>query len=451
MPYKTVTPTAEHPLILFTKTTRNQLQIKKFWHVTIEAHRTTKTVKGKQVDVEIPRLEEVWSTFAQPTTTNPDETSLSWSTPKRITPPNTSFAVIQYSQTDNNVKVNSVLNTSAARALQQLPQKLSDYLEFSTNPTHQFTLPQAHAVYWQLRSWLSNEWETQFLSLWPHIDTKNKANTYTATQTTQTTQTTFPRTIKEAVDVLTQQHTGPTINHEPPKLQWINPQPLISSQVIIPNISLRNIALPLSKPNQPADHAVGLRVTPVGPHNKRREVFFAKPSLPTPKNPTCEPFPVSPLKATVAILFQDTNPLSQTFAQPVIKSINIGNSSEEECANFFLEYQSNMSLDQLAQFEQPSTTNPTTVSPQPQRTPQMPTTLQCSHCGADFHPIRSTSKFCSPRCRIDNHSQGRRKNAPSAISTTNAVTQEQFRQQAATVATLEEKLDQLINLLSKQA
>ena len=372
------------PLVIVTKNERNQLIARKYWHVIPEENPYT-------------REEEIWSSYCRFSKSHSfKEEDFQWNTKKRYNKENSTVALLQYDTVAGTVDIHRVANLSKIRTKENLPEPIDKYLEFMLNPEHHFSLHQSQALCQQLRSWITPEQLNQFLALYP-----NAAKEYDKDSpdiiANQDNQDNYPTTVLDAYQLV--RHEAPVnVQYEDPTLLFIENQPTNSHPLTIPNLRPTNFRT--GRPMTVGTYSVSLHVTPEGKHNSRREVFYAND------------IPMSPLKSTVAILYADTNPKSATFNQPVIKSINIANSTQEEINQFLKDYGPNMNEQQRAQFatvprahpHQPATGEPLAMSEQP---------YFCAECGADFPPTRSTSRFCCEACRVTFYSKGRRKLQPT--------------------------------------
>jgi hypothetical protein len=192
----------------------------------------------------------------------------------------------------------------------------------------------------------------------------------------------FPTTIAEAVDAynahLDKRTTlTPTVT-EPPTLTLCPTQPTQSHpfEIFINNPICHSPILPRHQP--PALYRVYILDTPATPTKRFRQVAYAIPVEPNPKNPSAIPFPLCPLKSTVVTLYWDSNPNSPTFGQPIVKS-----SSEP----------------QPFAPTQPPTPQP--IQPVTQQEPSPMSSLNCKFCGNLFPSSGTKTIYCSPKCRID--------------------------------------------------
>lgn len=432
MSFITVSPSSSQPLVVAFKNARHQLSAKKFWRIVLN--------EGPY------RIEEIWfcsCQFGKLHTLN--EADFNWTEPKRLTPPDTTVAIVLYNPASGDFLIPSIKSLHKVNMPTQLRQPLHEYKEFILNPQHKFSYPQTRAIYLQLQSWLHNEM-LQFLQLWPYADKETPPPTIPTIPPTP-----FPSTVKDALALLPSnahpQPSHPSLPSQHPTLVFL-PQPILQP---IPNLRATNfhnsnrtqITIPLA--------SVTLRITPEGKQNRRREVFYATP---TNANPTDPPIPISPLKSTVAIMYADVNPESTTFNQPIFKSINVATSTQEDIAKFLYtqinEYGAILTADQLQALTNPvklpaMRADPT--QPNPQQEPTM-STQPCAQCGEDFQPTRITSRFCSEKCRAVYYSVGRRKgpttkpSQPQQATQPDAVTREEFQALAG-------QLNQVLALLQK--
>lgn len=380
MSHQTIFPTSSQPLYVVTKNGRSQLTATKFWHVVINDSTTYRLEEIRTSNCSISKKQS----FV--------EAGLIWSEEKPVTPKNTTVALLLYDVSANKLSHASVKQINKkVHFTEDLPEPVINYINFATNPLHQFLPDQAKALHSQIRSWVPKEVIEQFEETWPCV--KNGK----PTMPSFLAPVTYPSTIQEAMDIFDALENTNTPNHlpnapnEPPILYPI-PQPL-PNPFPIPNLKATNFRT--GRAIHPNTYNISLHVTKEGKHSSRREVFYAND------------IPISPLKSTVAVLFADANPNSQTFQQPIIKSINIAKSTPQEVAAFLGEYRSNMTPEQLAQFEQPSYHTQPFHQPQPSQStgePQMSTNTidpLCAECGTPFIPSRITSRFCCEQCRTE--------------------------------------------------
>lgn len=444
MSYQTILPTEHAPLILLSKTQRGT-NATKIWHV----------VKNSTPSA---RREEIWVSSCK---LNKQGIPPTWSKPKLLTPPTTTVALVQYDSTNSKFEIAFILSSTKITMATDLPQPLEHYISFALNPTHSFSHEQTHVLNLQLRTWMKADQYAQFISMWPN------AALQTFVEPEKIFATPFPTSIEQALAAQTLNAQAAVIQAEPPTLVFV-PQP-ITAPLIIPNLHAVNFRMLSAKPDI-ATCEVILKITPAGRQNSHREVFYATPTAPTLKNPRAISYPISPLKATIALLYADINPASQTFNQPVVKSITIPTSTPGEIAAFLAENSVNMTTTQLEQFNTSQSANQ--LQPLSLGEPRMSGLQPCLHCGTLFQPLRSVSKFCSEKCRVTHYSLSRRKAQPAPTQNPqqaagtqqpqgthqpgNAqpqgfVTIGQFREQAAQVQELSGKVDQILNILiSKQ-
>lgn len=448
-PPQALHPTVGKPLILITKNHRNQLAAKKLWR---------EQSFGENINYY---RERIWYSTAKVTKAGIETNEIiEWTKPKTATPEFGTVALILYSAPLNLCTTPFVLSLAKTRGKQNFPQPLEEYEAFIFEPTHHFSTTQAKALYHQLEGWVPPEKLNTFLSTYPTAN-KHLPDSPSAIPSFSESQT-YPSTVQEAYASLLALHPNEAHHashpndavHEPPTLLPV-PQPAFPIQpYVMPNLRATNFRSGRTVPL--GTYSVSLHVTKEGPHNARREVFYAND------------IPISPLKSTVAILYADTNPKSHTFNQPVIKSICIPKSTRADMDAFLAEHGPYLSAEQLAQFR-PTTTIAQSTPTQPaepshhvaqtnqpnQGTTTM-TIAHCAYCGDPFTPVRITSKFCSEQCRTIHHSHGRRKTQPTerqpqhptdplnvAVPSPAAVSREEF-------LALSARMDQIFNLLTQK-
>lgn len=444
-----VYPTETKPLVLLTRNHRNQLTAKKLW-LSVRPGSTPHF-----------RLEEIWYSSAKVSKSDIDaEATIEWTPPKMSTPKFASVSLILYSPSTNTCATPFLMSLMKIKRLEDLRQPLPEALAFALDPNHQFSSIQAKAIYLQLWQWMPATELMSFLSLYPTANTpEDDAEPAIPSFSNPVS---YPSTVQEAYASLLALHPNEAHHasppndavHEPPTLLPV-PQPAVPIQpYVMPNLRATNFRTGRTVPL--GTYSVSLHVTREGPHNARREVFYAND------------IPISPLKSTVAILYADTNPKSHTFNQPVIKSICIPKSTRADMDAFLAEHGPYLSAEQLAQFR-PTTTIAQSTPTQPaepshhvaqtnqpnQGTTTM-TIAHCAYCGDPFTPVRITSKFCSEQCRTIHHSHGRRKSQPTerqpqhptdpfnvAAPSPAAVSREEF-------LALSARMDQIFNLLTQK-
>lgn len=429
----TIYPTKDKPLFIATKNSRSQLRLKKIW-------------------VEVPnnqpayRVEEIWCATCQFSKNHSlIEINQRWENAKRLTPANTTLCLIQYDAKNNVYDIPHILKISDTKLPQHLRQPKSEYLEFALNPLHLFSPSQLKSVWQQLRSWMSTEQIAQFLTMWPDVD---KEEVMAAAMAAEHRGSPYPCTVEQALEVmrpLEEAEEGPVRCGAPTLLPTHQPT---TTPTLIPNLISTNHHAPNRK--QPVgDAEVVLKIVPAGKQNRRREVFYA-----TPTTPPTDPFPISPLKANIAILYADINPNSPTFNQPIIKSICFSTSTDEEIEKFYNQHKANMSPDQLSlhpsssSSSHPTATTPTATTPTAnQQTQAKGTTMHCKFCNNEFEQKHGSSLYCSPKCRIDYNAgrsyggEGEQRATAGSAATERPPTAGEFRALSA-------KVDQLLYLLT---
>lgn len=418
-----IAPTENAPIYVLTGTTKTHHVFTQYWHKTT-------------VPIPHSRNEQVWSSTCKienlSSTSNPSESlallseytnlhTLKWSKPKLLTPDNTLVALIFYNEETNCLTYPHVEKWGFK--LFTPPQKEAN-CAFAINPNHIFATLQAKAIYFLLTCTESQptpepEYRTKyqaFITLWPNIfepEFQNLPNNETRTPSAN-----YPRSLQDAAQIAAniatikkqsnQSTTKGQANKQPqptppqePILHYIPNQPTNSNPLLIPNISFRNTRNPTAKqlPTQP--HHLFLHITPEGPHNKRREVFYAQPSTqPT----TILAYPISPLKATVAILF-----CNLVDSQPYIVAINTHTATQNERNEFLAKYAQYLNAEQLHQFQQPTIelTPPQVATCQVTAKPEIEPKI-CEECLREFLPQRAFTKYCSSFCRIDHNSKLRK-------------------------------------------
>lgn len=412
--YQTIITTENAPLIIVTGGSRGMHIAKKYWQTSAPNEIFSSTCKfGKSIASE----------------------GITWSKPKCLVPKNTTASLLLYSPELNLCKTAFILDSARISHRNLLPMPLEEYVEFAMNPAHQFTPEQFHTIHMQLRSWMPNEQETEFVAQ----KSNNPPSPFTP----------FPTTLEDALANLTHAKEQKETPNHPPILSPVQ-QPEEVAPICIANLIATNHYFPRSKPKPMGDCFVFLKVTPQGKQNSRREVFYAYPV--NSNKPSA--VPISPLKSTVAILYADVNPASHTFNQPVIVAINTATCTDAERADFLLNHTANLNQIQALQF---ATTTSSTTPPTNQEAKTMYSTL-CKFCKTEilFEGGR-TPIYCSPKCRIDYNAgktfgeapKRKATNAPvepttqasPQASTDAPVTQAQFQ-------ALNSRVDQLIQLLT---
>ena len=424
--------TANRPLVIVCKNAKNMLTAKKFWHV----------VTNKTPENILCRTEEIWYSqcvFSKHNSFN--ESNFPWSSKKLKTPKNTAVALLEYNTQESEVVIRSMRNIPMVRKTAEVasPEELTKCFEFAINPAHQFSYKQSQVIQYQLRGAISPDLIKQFVMLYPNAEAPYNPEEPDIPNNPPA----YPSTVLEAYQLLTGEtpiNATAHIQYEPPTLQFVDPP--TSQPFVIPNMRPTNFRNGRTMPV--GTYHLSLHITQEGKHNCRREVFYA------------DNFPMSPLKSTVAILYINTNPNSATFNQPIVKSINIANSTEAEIEDFLTAHGEHLTNQQRAQFH----TQPKSLHnhPAPGETNAMSiahseTPCFCAECGAEFLPTRSTSRFCDEPCRTAFYSKGRRKSQQHAQHAqpqslhqpaADAVTREEFQ-------ALSQQMSQILNLLTTKA
>lgn len=402
-----ICPTIDTPIFVLTRSSKTHHHFTKYWHHIARPY-------------PHERLEEIYSSTCKiPAAGSPTKSiafakeysnlhELNWSKPKVISPLNTSVALVFYNQETNQISFPSVKEWVAMQHSPQSETVQEAACAFANNPAHIFTLHQAKSVHKILSYPVSiNPYVYQpasnyqpFLTLWPYIN-ENQYSKFTYPET-RTPSNSFPKSFEDAAQVFEnavhqpnqhpqpnkQTSSGPSAQQTPlpePIPFHITNQPTPTAPLLIPNITFRNTRHPTLKQPPTQNHHIWLHVTPEGPTNKRREVFYAKPHPTT----SIGAYPISPLKASVAILF-----CNLVDSQPLIKSINTHEATQLEKDKFLAKYRQYMNAEQLREFKPADAIAPNSKN--------------CLECGTNFVPLRSSAKFCSHFCRIDYHSKLRK-------------------------------------------
>lgn len=440
---QSVSPTATKPLVVVSTSPRNQTFVTKIWRVV--DHQTL----DRQHIPNSPyvRLEELWSCKAPFGKNNINlETNINWSVPKRVTRKHTSVALVQYNKLDQSFTTPEILSPVGNKIVNPLPQPIEEYIAFALNPAHQFSHLQTRAIYSQLRSSMPAGQLAQFLQLWPNANKDELEE-----EVEQPELLNYPSTLKEAYKCFMASRLASNAGQSTQANQATQveqtcvepdprPMPLPPSNAPYVLHNLQAVNFRTGRSLKVGTYKLSVQTIQQGKHNARREVFYA------------DAIPISPLKATVAVLYADMQPESKTFQQPIIKSINIAKATAKDIAEFLQEHRIAMNEQQLAEFKpNPSQTTDHQFQPsQPKGEPLMSLELQnCAECEVEFMPPRSSSRFCCEQCRVAYYSKSRRK-INTEQSQRHSPTQPQTGPSMEQFEALAAQVGQLVQLLTNK-
>lgn len=408
-----IATTKYRPLVLLSRTTNNYHCFTKYWHVveTPEPHARSEkvmqsTFKLKNLSPTGDANESLAIYAAQEfITVNKED----WSKAKQREI-NQLLVLIFYNKSTHKASFPSVRKWGAT-LLSGHEKHIN--CEFANNPEHIFSVQQSRALYNLLTCISSNTNGLPsehikfqpFSTAWPNIEKETWVNFKYPEQ--RVPSETFPSTVEAAIkDYLDRETVDPKqtgrakapqpIPVAPPEPFFFKNQPAKKPGLVIPNSTFPNTRKPFAKLPAKQNHFLWLSITEEGPHNARKEVFYAQPS-----NSASEPFPISPLKSTVALLF-----CNKVDMQPIILSINTNKATQEEKDAFELEiskYGGELNPQQQLQFRPTTATHQPTTSIMPNHTAQT-----CVECNNEFIASRITSKFCSSICRVQHNSKLRK-------------------------------------------